>query len=184
MTIEMPNSHMMIEKVIGNLLAIFVSMTESQNILEIGTFTGYSVAMMVSGLKGGKITTLEENKQYYDAALKNLAKEITNKKVKVFNQEGFEWLKQYHGEPFDIIFIDARKESFSDDEIIDEIYRKLSLNGLLIVDNSLARGTILNPIVEWQRLTDVFNRKIACNSRYRTILLPVRDGLLIAQKVN
>ena len=153
----------------------------NKSILEIGTFTGYSAAMISSGLKTGKIITLEEDINYYQLSVKNLFNEIKENKVQIINDEGIKWLKKYTGEQFDIIFLDARKEALSNN--IALIYDKLSINGLLIIDNSLARGTVLNPLVERQRLTDNFNKRIVKDLRFRTVLLPIRDGLLIAQKV-
>jgi caffeoyl-CoA O-methyltransferase len=181
-TKDLPNSHMLIERIIGNLLAIFVSMTKTQNILEIGTFTGYSAAMMVSSIKTGRITTLEENVNYYDLSINNLYTVIKENKIQVINEEGIKWLKKYAGELFDIIFIDARKESFFNE--IELLYNNLTLYGLLIVDNSLARGTVLNPVAEWQILTNNFNDIMCKDPRFRTVLLPIRDGLLISQKVS
>jgi caffeoyl-CoA O-methyltransferase len=180
-TMEMPNAHMLVGKIVGDLLAILVSLTKTQRILEIGTFTGYSAAIMASGLRIGKITTLEENIENYQLSKKNLHIEIEKGKIQVINTEGITWLKNYTGKQFDIIFLDARKEAFSND--LDLLHNKLSINGLLVIDNSLARGAVLNPISEWQKLTDNFNKKIKSDVRFRVVLLPIRDGLLVAQKV-
>jgi caffeoyl-CoA O-methyltransferase len=179
-TQELSNAHMLTGSIIGNLLATLVSLSRTQNILEIGAFTGYSAAMMASGLKTGKIITIEEDSNYYQLSIKNLFNLIKENKVQIIHDEGIKWLKEYTGEQFDIIFLDARKETFSNN--IDLIYDKLSINGLLIVDNALARGAVLHPLVEWQRLTDIFNKKLVDDLRFRTVLLPIRDGLLIAQK--
>lgn len=178
-----PKSYMLVGKIVGNLLGILATYSKSKKILEIGTFTGYSAAMLASGLSKGTLVTLEESAENFKLASKNLRQFIGEGLIEVVNSEGLDWLGKYQGDAFDIIFLDARKESYVRGMHIELLYKNMSIHGLLIVDNSLAKGSVLNPEKEWQKLTQTFNKVIASDCRFRTVLLPIRDGILIAQKL-
>ena len=179
---NLSNSHMLIGKIIGNLLRILISMSNGKNVLEIGTFTGYSAAMIASVLPvDGKLITIEECIDTYKLATKNLSKLINCGKISVINSEGLEWLSNYKGIPFDIIFLDARKETYIGK--IELIYKSLSLNGLLIIDNSLARCAVLKPEKKWQVITNTINNQLSRDKRFISALLPIRDGIFLAKRI-
>jgi len=139
--------------------------------------------MLLAGLSGGRLVTLEEDAETFGLASHNLEPLLTNGRLEIINAEGLAWLNTYEGDPFDMMFLDARKESYSDDTQFELLYRNLSIQGLLIVDNVLARGGVIEPTAHWQVLTQRFNSRLSADTRFRSTVLPVRDGLLIALKL-
>ena len=167
----------------GLMLQMFSKMIRPKNILEIGTFTGYSAICLAQGLQdGGKLHTIDVNEEF---------KEIITRYIK---EAGLEGRIQLHigsavnilpllKEEFDLVFIDADKENYS--TYYDLVFPKVKQGGFIIADNVLWSGKILNsPMkmdVETKSLYD-YSQKIQSDSRVENVLLPLRDGLMIARK--
>lgn len=166
----------------GRLLAMWSKMIQPKNILEIGTYTGYSALCLAEGLqKDGILTTIEVNeeletftKSFFDAS--QYATQIDFR----IGQAApiIETLKG----PFDIVFIDADKKSYS--LYFDLIIEKMAKNGIIIADNVLWSGKVVGSKIDkdTQALLD-FNQKVQNDPRVHNILLPIRDGLMVAQKI-
>jgi caffeoyl-CoA O-methyltransferase len=166
----------------GRVLSMFSKLVSPKNILEIGTYTGYSALCLAEGLKpSGNLHTLDINEEYTA-----VAKRYFNKSAYSNN------IKQHIGQALDIIpnldckfqlaFIDADKENYAN--YFDAIIDKMDVGGLIIADNVLWSGKVTsNEMDEETQALDNYNKKIVTSDRVETVLFPVRDGLMISRKV-
>ena len=166
----------------GRVLSMFSKLVSPKNILEIGTYTGYSALCLAEGLKpSGNLHTLDINEEYT-----SVAKRYFNKSAYSNN------IKQHIGQALDIIpnldckfqlaFIDADKENYAN--YFDAIIDKMDVGGLIIADNVLWSGKVTsNEMDEETQALDNYNKKIVTSDRVETVLFPVRDGLMISRKV-
>lgn len=168
----------------GNVLKMFSEMIRPTNILEIGTFTGYSAICLCSGLQpNGKLITIDINE------------ELESTVKKYFSEAGFaDKIDQRIGnaldiipslnKKFDLVFIDADKKNYS--AYYDLVFDKVNKGGYIISDNVLWDGKIIFPKNEMDNETkamDAYNKKIAADERVENLILPIRDGLMIAKKL-
>ena len=178
------NSRMLSGHLQGVLLKMFSKMIRPKNILEIGTYTGYSAICLAAGLiDEGTLYTIECNYEL---------KEMLNS---YFNEAGIsEKIELYIGnaldiiptidQKFDLVFIDADKENYLN--YYKMIIGKLNTGGFIIADNVLWDGKVIQDPEkadsETKGLID-FNNFIKEDQRVEQMLLPFRDGLLIIRKV-
>lgn len=180
-SIRLPNSHMLIGHILGMLVHIIVLATKPKRVFELGAFTGFTSSLIAAALtEDAVLISSEENKKHYDVAADNLRVYIESGKLQLFHCDGMELLSGRSFGTFDIIFIDARRESFCDK--LDIIYSRLSEKGLLFVDNSLAGLAVFSPQKTWEVLTREFNEAIKKDIRFKVVQLPIRDGLTLAIK--
>lgn len=168
----------------GSLLNFLVQLTGAKNILEIGTFTGYSTICMARALpKDGRIITIERNdeiewlpQKYFE--LSGLADKIelvigdAGQIIPTLNQK------------FDFVFIDGDKREYLDYYLA--LLDKTTDNALIIADNVLWDDKIFKPVASNDYMTQgiiKFNDSIKKDHRVRKIILPLRDGLMLLQKV-
>ena len=165
---------------------LFIKTNNIKNILEVGTFTGYSALSM--GLvmpKDGSITCLDINEETSEVARNFFKKANLDKKIKIILAPAIESLKKLKNDKifFDMIFIDADKENYKN-------YYNLSLdlvksNGFILVDNVLWKGDIADPNKN-DRLTNIireFNSFIKKDDRIEKTILPLGDGVTICRKI-
>lgn len=166
----------------GRFLAMISQMMQPKNILEIGTYTGYSALCLAEGLTdGGKIITIDVNEEletftrsYFDAS-------IYREKINFRIGNALE-IVPLLTESFDIVFIDADKKNYSN--YYDLVIDKVRQGGIIIADNVLWSGKVAETgkaDKDTQALLD-YNQKIHNDPRVENVLLPIRDGLLVAQK--
>jgi len=177
------NPRMLCSSYQGRVLSIISKIIKPKKVLEIGTYTGYSALCIAEGLdKNGIIHTIDINEEL---------KEIQNK---YFKKSGFEnQIHQHIGnaldiipnikDSFDLIFIDADKENY--DKYFDLVIDKIVSGGVLISDNVLWSGKVLNnknKDLITQKLIE-FNQLVKKDKRLDTIILPIRDGISISRKI-
>ena len=166
---------------VGQLLKMFIKISGAKRVLEIGTFTGYSALMMAEALpEDGEVLTMEMNLRYQNLSEKHFKQFDRDKKINLLKGNAKELIKELEGE-FDLVFLDADKLSY--DSYFEEVLPKLSTGGLLVVDNVLWDGTVLEPQDHKSEALDAFNKKVAEDERVEQVLLPVRDGITIMRKV-
>ena len=164
----------------------FIKTNNIKNILEIGTFTGYSALSMGLAMpKDGKITCLDINKETSEAAKNFFKKANLDKKIKIILGSAMNTLKKLKDDKkiFDMIFIDADKENYKN-------YYNLSLelvknNGFILIDNVLWKGDVADSNKN-DRLTNIireFNSFIKKDDRVEKTILPLGDGLTICRKI-
>lgn len=167
----------------GQVLRMLSQMIKPKNVLEIGTFTGYSAICMSDGLQeGGKIYTLDINEELETMVRKYLGKAGLEDKVDYRIGNALDIIPTLDVK-FDLVFIDADKDNYSN--YFDLVIDKVNTGGYIIADNVLWSGKVTMPReemdVDTAALVD-YCEKINADDRVENVLLPVRDGLLIARK--
>ena len=167
----------------GQLLKMLVGMIQPKNILEVGTFSGYSAISMAKGLgDDGKVYTFEINDEMEDFTRKWIDGSDVSDKI-IFNIGNANILAPKLGIDFDMAFIDGDKRKYI--EYYEMTLAHLSAGGYIIADNTLWDGHVL----EQPRNTDAqtigikaFNDLVAQDVRVEKVILPLRDGLTIIRK--
>ena len=163
----------------GRLLKMFVEMIQPRQILEIGTYSGYSALCLA---EGGLLHTFEINDEQEDFTRPWLEKSPFADKIRFYIGDALELVPRL-GVTFDMAFIDGDKRKYI--EYYEMVLEKLSPGGYIIADNTLWDGHVL----EQPRNTDAqtigikaFNDLIAQDVRVEKVILPLRDGLTIIRK--
>ena len=172
---------MMVGALEGAFLKMLVFMTGARRILEIGTFTGYSALAFAEALpRDGRIVTCDINVETTEIARRHFAESPNGHKIEIKLGPALDSLRLIPG-PFDLCFIDADKESYADYyEACMELVRP---KGLIVLDNMLRSGRVLNPRDPGTRVIDALNKRIRNDSRVQNVLLPVRDGIMLVHKI-
>ena len=168
----------------GRALSMFSKMIKPKCILEIGTYTGYSAICLSEGLKeGGKLHTIDINEElksisstYFKKAgiSKNIIQHVGNALKIIPNIK----------DDFDLVFIDADKENYSN--YFEIVIEKIPTGGFIIADNVLWSGKVVEDVNEKDQETKAikeFNTLIQTSERVENILMPIRDRLMICQKI-
>lgn len=167
----------------GRVLSMLSHMIQPTNILEIGTYTGYSALCLAEGLKeNGSIDTIDINEE-----LENFAK-------KYFDKAGLlNTIKQHIGNAldiiptlnrtYDIVFIDADKSNYIN--YYNLVFDMVNPGGYIIADNVLWSGKVTEPIEKMDEDTKTlvdYAQHLANDKRVQQVIFPIRDGLMIARK--
>ncbi len=165
----------------GRLLSLFSKLTQPQQILEIGTFTGFSTLCLAEGLAtGGQIHTIDINDEF--TAIQNKYFELSpyRKNIIQYTGNARELIPQFE-QKFDLVFLDADKRFYP--EYFKLIVPKLKKGGLLLADNVLWYGKVMNPAVQDAETSALrtYNQILVNDNRFEVIILPVRDGISVAR---
>ena len=167
----------------GRILSFISKIMSPKKILEIGTYTGYSAICLCEGLdKDGVLHTIDNNKELIEIQNKYFKKANLTNKIVQHSGDAKNIIPSLD-EEFDIVFIDADKESYP--EYYDLIINKVSSGGIIIADNILWSGKILEKVEKDDQATKSiieFNNKVNQDDRVKNIILPIRDGLNIVRK--
>ena len=176
---------MLTGKVQGEFLYMMTRMISPRNILEIGTFTGYSAICMALALEGeGHIDTLEINDELEDLILEGFERAGVSGRVSLHIGDAVEFMRGQDGKKlYDLTFIDANKREYPD-------YYELALTltrpgGFILADDVLWDGKVYAEQVPTDKQTSGivrFNDLAASDQRVETVILPVRHGLSIIRK--
>ena len=167
---------------VGGLLQLLIKITGAKNILEIGMFTGYSTLKMAEALpEGGEIHTCELMEKHVKTAESWFNKSNDGYKITIHHGRAIDQLNSFKISSFDLIFIDADKINYP------EYYRRstslLKVGGIAVLDNMLWDGEVLNPKDGNAKALRETAELIKNNHRLESLLLPVRDGILIFRKL-
>lgn len=165
----------------GRFLSMISRMLKPGSILEIGTYTGYSALCLAEGLgPGGKLITIEYNDELEERVRGYFSASDKNKQIDFRIGDARQIIPQLTG-PFDLIWIDADKESYA--QYFDMVIDKVPSGGCILADNVLWSGKVVqpDPDKEARALMD-FARKVRDDERVQTMLLPLRDGILMMLK--
>ena len=168
----------------GRVLSMLSHMIQPTNILEIGTYTGYSAICLAEGLKeDGKVVTIDINAELEDFALSYFEKANVSDKIDFRIGNAIDIIPTLK-EKFDLVFIDADKTNYSN--YFDLVIDKLPKGAYIITDNVLWSGKVVQKVAERDMETKAiveYNQKIHDDPRVENILFPIRDGLMIARKL-
>ncbi len=166
----------------GRVLSMLSKIIAPKNILEIGTYTGYSAICLAEGMqKEGKLHTIDVNE------------ELAGIQRKYFDKSGFgPLIVQHVGDAldviptldvvFDLVFIDAGKTSY--DAYFESALSKTRPGSIILSDNVLWSGKVIEPLQPNDKATKVlldYNKKLKDDPRVETVLLPIRDGLTLSR---
>lgn len=166
----------------GRVLSLLSKIIQPKNILEIGTYTGYSAICLAEGLpKDGILHTIDVNEELYKI------------QRNYFDKSGFgHQIIQHIGDAlkiipdlemvFDLVFIDAEKASY--DAYFEAVLQKTKSGSVILSDNVLWSGKVVEPLQPKDKVTQVlldYNQKLKSDPRVETVLLPIRDGLTLSR---
>ena len=167
----------------GRLLAMFSKMLQPRRILEIGTYMGYSALCLAEGLSAdGKIVTLDIDEETNAIANDFWARSEFKNKIDARLGNALEIIPAFD-ETFDLVFIDADKPNYAN--YFDSIFPKLRVGGIILADNVLWSGKVLDIETNNDESTVAlreFSEKIQADERVSNILFAVRDGLMVIRK--
>ena len=167
---------------VSGLLQLLIKVTGAKNILEIGMFTGYSTLKMAEALpEDGEIHTCELMEKHVKTAESWFNKSNDGYKITIHHGRAIDQLNSFKIGSFDLIFIDADKINYP------EYYMRsttlLKVGGIAVLDNMLWDGEVLNPKDGNAKALRETAELIKNNHRLESLLLPVRDGILIYRKL-
>ena len=171
-------------KVQGAFLSMLSRMIRPRRILEIGTFTGYSALALAQGLReDGLLVTLEKNDEIESIAREFFAKAGMEHKIDMRIGDATEIIPEID-EEWDLVFIDADKPNYP--VYFDLIVDRVRPGGWILADNVLWDGKVLDPEQHTDAYTQgiiEFNRKAQADPRVSNVLLPLRDGLMLMERL-
>lgn len=168
----------------GRVLSLFSHLLRPRRILEIGTYTGYSALCLAEGLQSdGKLITIDVNEELEDVVNRYVQKSGLSEKIEFSIGNAMELIPEMN-ELFDLVFIDADKTNYSN--YFDLVIDKVRPGGCIIADNVLWSGKVIHDKENQDEDTTAlvaYNQKVQNDPRVENVLMPVRDGLMIARKL-
>ena len=168
----------------GRLLKMLVTMIRPRNILEVGTFSGYSAICMAEGLTGdGKVYTFEINDEMEDFTRPWIEQSHVSERI-VFAIGDANLLAPKLGITFDMAFIDGDKRTYI--ETYEMVMSVLRRGGYIVADNTLWDGHVVDSAYDHDQQTlgiRAFNDHVMADKRVEKVILPLRDGLSLIRKI-
>jgi predicted O-methyltransferase YrrM len=167
----------------GALLHLLVKIAGAKRILELGTATGYSGIWLLRGTGDGTLTTFEVDHGRAERARANFAEAGFGKRAVVVEENAVSGLEKVKAR-FDACFIDLLN-AFRSEEITrraaELCLERLDPGGLLMADNALRQGEVLNPKNQQAKNVAFYNDWVAKHPRLEAVVIPIRDGLSVAR---
>jgi caffeoyl-CoA O-methyltransferase len=177
---ELPYPSMLSGPVVGRLLETLVFALRPRLVVEVGTYAGYSALAMAAALPpGGRVVTLEIADAHADFAQRHIDASPYADRVEIVRGPALEALAALDG-PFDLVFIDADKVGYPD--YYEAALAKLAPTGLIVADNTLRAGGVLDPDSEGDRVIAELNDRWAADERVIATQLTVRDGVTLIRR--
>jgi caffeoyl-CoA O-methyltransferase len=184
-TREVSRAHgMMVGVLEGRFLEFLVFLTGARRVLEIGTFTGYSALSMAAALPpGGRIVTCDIDPDTNAVARRHIASSPFADRIELRLGPALDTIATLDG-PFDLVFVDADKESYL--AYYEAVLPKLADRGLIVVDNVLWSGRVIEPSDQEvdTRAIRAFNDAVAADPRVVHVMLTVRDGVSLIRRAD
>lgn len=180
--IEVMRPQMLSGHLQGQFLAFLSRMIRPKYVLEIGTYTGYSAICLAQGVQTlGELHTIDSNPEVAEIAHRFIAASAQADKIFTYQGDAMELVPEMDFE-WDLIFIDADKINYSN--YYDLLLPKIKIGAYIIADNVLWNGQVPKGSKEKRAAAlDAFNKKIQADERVKNVLLPLRDGLMMIEKV-
>ena len=178
---KMKYPQMQVGRIEGAFLRMIVRLIGAKRVLEIGMFTGYSALCMAEGLpEGGTLVTCDIDPTAEAIARSYFSRSPHGKKIDVRIGPALQTIAKL-APPLDLVFIDADKGNYS--AYYDAVFPLVRTGGLIIADNTLWGGKVIDPQTDDARAIVAYNAKVAADPRVARVLLTVRDGMMLAQKL-
>jgi caffeoyl-CoA O-methyltransferase len=167
----------------GALLYLLVRLAGGKRVLELGTATGYSGIWLMRGTDGGILTSYELDPKRAETARANFAEAGFSQRAIVLEENAVQGLEKLEGR-FDVCFIDLLN-SFRSEEItrrvLDLCLQHLDGGALLMADNALNQGNVLDPKSQGERNAAYYNDLVSKHPQLESVVVPIRDGLSVAR---
>ena len=178
---EMDLPQMQVGLVEGSFLNLLVAITGALRVVEVGMFTGYSALMMAAALpEEGRLITCDVDPQAEAMARKYFSRSPHGEKIEIRMGPALETLPKIEG-PLDLAFIDADKTGYA--AYYEILVEKMLPGGLLVLDNMLWSGEVLEPGDDDARALAEMARRVNDDPRVANVLLTVRDGMMLARRL-
>lgn len=168
----------------GRVLSLISKLVNPENILEIGTYTGYATLCLAEGLKqNGSLDTIDNNEELYDFQRKYFDASPWKDKITQHLGNALDIIPSLN-KKFDLVFIDADKENYIN--YFEMIVPLMNKGGIILSDNVLWSGKVLEPVKPNDKSTKVlleYNKLLKEDKRVETVLLPIRDGLTVSRVI-
>ena len=168
----------------GRVLSLLSKLVRPTNILEIGTYTGYSALCLCEGLlPEGKLHTIDIKEELYDFQRKYFDKSSWGNQIVQYIGDAIEIIPTLDHK-FDLAFIDADKENYIN--YFHLVVPKMNKGGIILSDNVLWSGKVLEPVKPNDKSTKIlleYNELLKADPRVETVLLPIRDGLTVSRVI-
>ncbi len=168
----------------GRILSMLVKMIQPTNVLEIGTFTGYSALCLAEGLtENGTVDTIEIDDELEDFILENFSISPFKEQINLHIGNAMTIIPTLD-KIYDLVFLDADKYHYSD--YLELVLPKLRKGGFIIADNTIWNGKVVEELKHNDKQTEEilhFNEKVKEDKRVEKVILPVRDGLTLIRKI-
>lgn len=178
-TRALPAAQMMSGPIVGRLLELLVWAMRPALVLEVGTFTGYAALAMAAALpEGGRLVTCETDPERAAFARARFEASPLGDRVELAEAPALEVAERLSG--IDLVWLDGDKRENA--ALYEVLLERLAPRGLIAADNTLRRGSVLDPADEMARAVDAFNRQVAADPRSVQVLLPVSDGITLIRR--
>jgi caffeoyl-CoA O-methyltransferase len=166
----------------GTFMQLLTRALGVRTAIEIGTFTGYSALCIARGLpEDGSLLCLERSAEWIDIARRHWDRAGVGSRVQVRLGDALPTLRSLPAvETFDLAFVDADKTGYP--AYVEELHPRMHANGVVLLDNTLRDGRVLDPRDDDDRALDRLNTALAADPRWETVLLPLADGLTMLRK--
>lgn len=168
----------------GRFLSLISKLKQPRRVLEIGTYTGYSALCLAEGLTpDGKLLTLERNEELLPRVEGYFAQSSFKEQLEMKIGDASKIIPELD-ENYDLVFIDADKKNYC--LYLEQVLPKLNKGALVLADNVLWSGKVIEPVEEKDKDTPEllkFNKLVHDTPELENVLLPIRDGLMVARKV-
>lgn len=180
------HARMLSGSVQGQIMKMLVQTSGATDILELGTFTGYSAVCLASGLpSGGHLDTLELNDELEELILEGFERAGLADVIDLHIGDCKETLKRFReeGREYDIVYMDANKREYC--KYYELVFDMVRPGGLILADNVLWDGKVCqDPLPQDKQTLGIarFNDMISEDRRVESVILPLRDGLNLIRK--
>lgn len=164
----------------GRVLSLISRLVRPRNILEIGTYTGYSALCLAEGMaQDGVLHTIDINPELAEMQRRYFDQSPYAAQIVQHTGAALEIIPNLNL-TFDLVFVDAEKKEYPD--YFEAVLPKMRKGGLILLDNVLWSGKVVEPLDPKDKVTPILNalnEKLPADQRVRTVLLPIRDGLTV-----
>ena len=166
----------------GAFMQLLTTVLGVRNAIEIGTFTGFSALCIARGLPAdGSLLCLDINEEWTAVGRRYWARAGVSDRIELRVGDAHVSLRELPvAETFDLAFVDADKTGYP--VYVEELYPRMRANGLVLLDNTLRGGRVLDPESDDDRAVVALNATLVADPRWETVLLPVADGLTLLRK--